>query len=43
MAFESEERAKAYWDKNVKLMIGLSNGHLVRRVFRLRHFICRRT
>ncbi len=23
MAFESEERAKAYWDKNVKLMIGL--------------------
>ena len=23
MAFESEERAKAYWDKNVKLMITL--------------------
>ena len=23
MAFESQERAKAYWDKNVKLMITL--------------------
>lgn len=23
MAFESQERAKAYWDKNVKLMISL--------------------
>ena len=23
MAFKSEERAKAYWDKNVKLMITL--------------------
>ncbi|MBD1557430.1 DUF4212 domain-containing protein [Vibrio sp. S9_S30] len=23
MAFENEERAKAYWDKNVKLMISL--------------------
>ncbi len=23
MAFENEERAKAYWDKNVKLMITL--------------------
>ncbi|MCJ2378096.1 DUF4212 domain-containing protein [Vibrio sp. ZSDZ34] len=23
MAFESEDRAKAYWDKNVKLMLSL--------------------
>ncbi|KII79282.1 DUF4212 domain-containing protein [Vibrio renipiscarius] len=23
MAFESQERAKAYWQKNVRLMIGL--------------------
>ncbi|MCW8333931.1 DUF4212 domain-containing protein [Vibrio sp. SCSIO 43135] len=23
MAFDSQERAKAYWDKNVKLMISL--------------------
>ncbi len=23
MAFESQEKAKAYWDKNVKLMINL--------------------
>ncbi|MDR9826417.1 DUF4212 domain-containing protein [Vibrio sp. FNV 38] len=23
MAFESQERAKAYWDKNVRLMISL--------------------
>ncbi|MGL6261261.1 DUF4212 domain-containing protein [Vibrio sp. WXL103] len=23
MAFETQERAKAYWDKNVKLMISL--------------------
>lgn len=42
MAFESEERAKAYWDKKREAH-DRSNGHLVRRVFRLRHFICRRT